>query len=98
MTSSRSSEELRHRYVQVLGAEFGNLYHALESEYFWVRLKWQEFVALFASADRVEILNAAAPAYFLMLQDVLSDDILMHVARLTDPPTTGKKRNLTIQA
>lgn len=98
MTSSRSSEELQRRHIQVLGQELGAVYHALENEYFWVRLKWQEFVALFASAERVEILNAAAPAYFLILQDVLSDDILMHLARLTDPPKTGNKRNLTVRS
>jgi hypothetical protein len=46
---------------------------------------------------RVELLNKAAPVFFRLIQDSLWDDILLHIARLTDPPISfGAKANLTI--
>jgi len=88
------------KYKAVFGDHAGFVYRSLENEHFWLRLKWQEFTTLFKSRGRVEILDAAAPDFFGMLQDALSDDILMHIARLTDPAqsyNSKAKANLTVQ-
>lgn len=85
--------ERESEYRKVLGDDLGPLYASLEDEYIWLEVKWQQFLTIFGSEDRVAIINEAAPAYFHMLEDVLSDDILMHIARLTD---TGKGR-LTVE-
>jgi hypothetical protein len=98
MPQSSSSSDRLSEYCTLLGDDSGRLYYALENEYFWVRLKWQEYLTLFASDRRVELLNSAAPVYFQMLQDALSDDILMHFARLTDRPRMGPKANLTLRS
>ncbi len=98
MPHASGANERLAEYTNVLGEGAAKLYLALENEYFWLRLKWQEYITMFASARRVEILNAAAPAYFQMLQDALSDDILMHMARLTDRATMGSKQNLTLRS
>jgi hypothetical protein len=98
MSHTRTAEEIRGDHIRLLGEQLGAVYHELYSEYYWLRLKWQEFVTLFGSAARVDILNASAPAYFHMLQDTLSDDILMHLARLTDSPRSMGKSNLTFMA
>jgi hypothetical protein len=82
MTDSEHEAEC----VRRLGEEVGRIFHGLHNEYFNVRLKWQEFIAIFGSPGRVEIANDAAPAYFGMIQDVLWDDILMHICRMTDKP------------
>lgn len=98
MSHTRTAEEVRADHIRLLGEQLGAVYHELYSEYYWLRLKWQEFIKLFGSAARVDILNAAAPACFRMLEDVLSDDILMHLARLTDSPRSMGKSNLTFVA
>jgi hypothetical protein len=64
-------------------------------------MNWQEFVELFATkSTRVELINQAAGGFFRIVQDTLLESILLHIARLTDPPqSTGRKdrANLTIQ-
>ena len=68
---------------------FAALYHQVA----WVHLKFHEFVELFGKdEERVEILNRAAPGYFSMVQDVLFESIILDIAKLLDPATTGKKR------
>jgi hypothetical protein len=98
MPHTRTAEELKKEASRVLGEPLGSVFHELTNEYYWLRLKWQEFLQVFGSADRVEILNAAAPEYFQMLQDVLSDDILMHLTRLLDPRRVSGKNTLTFRA
>jgi hypothetical protein len=64
-------------------------------------MKWAESVELFGSKPtRTELLNQAAPAFFHMIQIVLWEDTLLHIARVTDVATSGgknQKANLTIQ-
>jgi hypothetical protein len=55
-------------------------------------------VQLFGAAPaRVDLLNRAAGLFFRIVEDSLWEDTLLHLSRLTDPPRTGKKANLTIQ-
>ncbi len=42
-------------------------------------------------------MNEAAPRFFRMIQDELVDVIVLRIARLTDPPKSTGKSNLTIQ-
>jgi hypothetical protein len=44
------------------------------------------------------LLNKAAPAFFRIVQDSLWEDTIIHIARLTDPPKSVGKENLTVQA
>ncbi len=91
-----SSERLA-RYTEHFGDKWGSLFHALESDHFWLRLKWQEARALFRSEARVDLLNRAARDFWGMMQQVLLEDILLHISRLTDPPRSAGKDNLTVQ-
>jgi AbiU2 len=81
-----------------MGDELGKVYSALWQEVAWVHAKWSDFVTLFGTkASRVDLLNAAAPAFCRLAQDSIWENVLLHIARLTDPPATAKKQNLTIQ-
>ena len=60
-----------------------------------VRLK--EFEQLFGNTVRVDLLNRVGGAFFADVQRILWDDVLMRVTRLTDPPQTGRRDNLTIR-
>jgi hypothetical protein len=80
-----------------MGPDLGNLHYELYVQLVWVHLKWQRYRALFAdSKERVDLLNKAAPAFFQSVQDVMWDDVLLHIARITDPPASRGQKNLTI--
>lgn len=43
-------------------------------------------------------MNAAAPAFIGIVQNTLWEDVLLHIARLTDPPHSVHRANLTIRS
>ena len=99
MTAShRTAEAAKAEHVRLMGDDLGTIYSALWQEVAWVHGKWSDFVALFGTKEsRVDLLNAAAPAFCRLVQDSIWENVLLHIARLTDPPATAKKQNLTIQ-
>jgi len=98
MPRNRSAEEVKRDHIERMGEELGSLYTALQNEVAWVYSKWWEYVELFGTKpSRVELLNKAAPYFFRIVQDSLWEDILLHIARLTERTRTAGKRNLTIQ-
>lgn len=98
MAVELSEEQVEQQYIDAMGAELGRLFHCLWKECAWLHLKWNEFVALFGtSAERVDLVNKAAPAFFRLVQDSVWEGILLHICRLTDPPQTMGKDNLTLR-
>ena len=99
MTSNvRTPEEARTEHIRVMGEELGSLYDVLWQEVAGLHGKWSEYVALFGTREsRVDLLNQAAPSFFRIVQDSLWEDVLLHIARLTDPPKSAGKSNLTVQ-
>jgi hypothetical protein len=99
MSNYRDAEEAQIEYIRCMGEPLGKLYSSLWQEVSWLNFKWIEYVELFGTKpSRIELLNKAAPAFFRMLQDLLLEDTIIHVARLTDPPKSVGKENLTVQA
>lgn len=94
-----TSEEVRQQHLDTLGPELGPVYHALYNECAWLHIKWQQYVALYGTKpERIELLNRAAGLFFRIIEDTLWDDILLHLTKLTDRPSTyNKKKNLTIR-
>jgi hypothetical protein len=91
------TEQVRDEHLKVLGPTLGPLYHALYDEATWLHAKWQQYRILFAeSSERIELLNDVAGFFFRVIQDVLWEDIILHIARLTDPPQSVGKDNLTL--
>lgn len=85
-------------YIEKMGGALGTQFHALWQEVAWLHIKCTEYLELFGSkSTRVDLLNRAAPAFFSMIQDVLWEDIVLHVARLTDSPKSLGNTNLTIR-
>ncbi len=99
MTSNvRTPDEARAEHIHIMGEELGSLYDALWQEVAWLYGKWSEYVALFGTREsRVDLLNQAAPSFFRIVQDSLWEDVLLHIARLTDPPKSAGKSNLTVR-
>ncbi len=98
MAEERTPEEVKREYLHAMGPELGDLVHGLVNECVWLYRKWDNFVVLFGtSPERIELLNAAAPAFFGLLQSSLWEDILLHICCLTDSPGTARKANLTLR-
>lgn len=97
-TSTRSPSEAKVVHVAAMGAELGALYSALWQEVAWIHSKWAQYVVLFGTKpERVELLNKAAPSFFRLVQDTLWENVILHIARLTDSPQSVGKPNLSIK-
>lgn len=96
---SMTSEELKNRNIAAMGQEAGEQYSLLNNEVAILHLFWKEYVELFSTnQERIDRLNQSASGFFRMLQSELFQTNILHLARLTDPPTTGKKQNLSLQS
>ncbi len=98
MENDRTAEQLREEYDRVLGPTLAPLYSALKNEVIWVHAKWKQFGILFVdSPERIDLLNQVAGFFFRMIQDVLWEDTILHLTRLTDPPRSSGRDNLTLR-
>lgn len=98
MTNQQTSDEMKAECVAAMGEELGTTYHALWQEVAQLHLRWIEFKELYGTdQDRVDLLNKTAPPFFRLVQDALWEQTLLHIARLTDPPNSAGKANLTIK-
>lgn len=94
----RTADEAKAANIEKMGDKLGTLYSELWQEVAVLHVYWAEYVELFGTKpSRVELLNKAAGAFTHMLQEELWEIRLLHLARLTDPPMTGNKANLTLQ-
>ncbi len=98
MGEHKSAEEVLEQHLQDMGTELGVVYNALTNDVAWVHAKWNQYRHLYAhSPERIVVLNQAAGHFFGVMQDSLLEDIVLHLARLTDPPRSVGKDNLTLQ-
>ena len=98
MGRHRATEDVRESHLAVLGPELGPVYHAVYNQVVWLHVKWKQYVQLFGtSPERIDLLNQSASYFFRVIELTLWQDTLLHLARLTDPPQTGRKDNLTIR-
>jgi len=93
----KSAGEHRDDCIRLMGQELGEVYAALWQELSWAYRNWREYVVLFGhDEERVELLNAAAPGFFRIVQDTLYEAVVLHIARLTDRPNPGGKPVLSV--
>jgi hypothetical protein len=93
-----TAEEVEKHHLSVLGPTAGPVYHALHNDVIWLHAKWLQFRQLYGtSSERLDILNQATGFFFRVVEDVLWDDVLLHIARLTDPAKQGIYENLTLR-
>ena len=98
MPAHLTPDEEEGQYLKALGPDLGLLMFHLQNENIWLNWKWREYTTLYgAKSSRIELLNEAAPVFFRIIQDVLWEDVLLHISRITDPPRSAGKDNLTVQ-
>jgi len=99
VTSTRSEDEVLTAYLSSMGDELGNSAFLLFKKLVELHIIWQQYRQLYGSDPEViHLLNRTAGLFFKIVQDELWDSVLLGISRLTDPPATGKKKNLTIQS
>jgi hypothetical protein len=93
-----TAEQARASHIAAMGEELGSVYSDLWQQVAELHLKWSEYVVLFGTKEsRVELLNDTIPSFARMVQDSFWEDVLLHIARLTDPPRSAGRRNLSAQ-
>ncbi|SDK53163.1 hypothetical protein SAMN05192566_1547 [Methylophilus rhizosphaerae] len=96
--SERTAAQAKTDHIAKMGEEIGTIYSALWQEVAWIHKKWAQYVALFGTnPERINLLNQAAPSMIRTVQDTLWEDVLLHLARLTDPPKSMGKANLSVR-
>src|SRR5471030_2611929 len=99
MADEQTPHDVETDHVARLGPALGPVYHALWNDVAWLQVKWREYREMFGSTPaRIELLNSAAGLFFRIVQDTLWDDTLLHLCRLTDPPQSVGRANLTVRA
>ena len=72
-------------YVAHMKEPLGKRFDALWQELGWLNVKWAQYVELYATKEsRIDLLNKTAPLFFRIVQDTLLEDVLLHIARLTE--------------
>lgn len=99
MSNYNTAEEAKIRSIESMGEPLGKLYHALWQEVALLNFKWGEYIVLYGKdKSRIELLNEASPYFFHLMQRIFFEDVILHIARLTDSPLTCNKENLSIQS
>jgi hypothetical protein len=97
MSDNMTAAEIEQQHLTLLGPSLGPVYHALHNEVTSLHEKWLEYRKLYAtSSERLDLLNQTAGFFFRVVQDVLWDDVLLHITRLTDDPGTGEEERLVL--
>jgi hypothetical protein len=74
-------------------------FEPLRYEIAWLHAKWSIYGQLFCRGEeQLDVLNSMARAFFLIVQDSLQNDLIVGLCRITDPPNTGKRKNLTLSS
>lgn len=98
MTRTFTPEEAKQNYINIMGNELGEVYNELWQDVSRLHIEWREYVELFGTKPlRVNLLNKAAPQFFYIIEKSLWDTILVHITRLTDPPQSMNRKNLSLQ-
>lgn len=98
MTRYHSPDEVKQPYIEKMGPELGAVFNELWQEVTRLHIRWGEYVVLFGEKEtRIRLLNDASPLFFRIVQDSLWEQIVLQIARLTDPPEMGQKSNLWLK-
>ncbi len=72
--------------------ELGELYGYLSGALIGAYQSFNTLERLYMDADVVALLNrTGAPEFFVLLQELLVDNIILCIAKLTDKPESGRK-------
>src|ERR1035437_78453 len=99
MKGNLTADEAEQKYIVAMGPDLGRFYYLLVNECVLLHLEWAEYRVLFGTnPERIDLMNQAARWFVFRLQDTLWERTLLQIARLMDPPNSGKnKENITLR-
>ena len=103
MAKNLNEGQVKQDFIRQMGQELGSLFFALWVELTWLNLKWKEYSELYGHVDprkgksRIDLLNKSAATFFRVVQVSLWENVLLHIACITDVPKTCGKNNLSIK-
>jgi AbiU2 len=93
-----SAEEILEQCTRCMGADLGCIYYALRNDVIRLQMKWNQYRLLYAaSPQQIELLNQAAGHFFGLIQEIMLEDVVLHLARLSDRERTAGRDNLSLQ-
>lgn len=103
MEKTYTPEEVKQKMIDRMGTDFGLLFYSLNNELLWLTKRWIEFRELYGTKEtRIDLLNSSAPFFFYTIQNVLWENLLLGIARITDPQKSRvkkeEKKNITFKA
>ena len=85
-----------HQHADKLGRKFSAVFCSLYNDWGSCLVRYKEFRELFGDSDRVKLLNAIGSGLFWDVQQLSWSDLMLRLTRLTDPPKSSGKDNLTV--
>ena len=85
------------QYEDKLGRKFSMVYDRLQNDSASALTKYNELQELFGTAEQVRLLKAIGGRFFWGIQQMSWSDLMLRLTKLTDPPKSAGKDNLTIQ-
>lgn len=99
MASTQTEKEIEVGYASAMGQELGAAFFQLYRKLVELHVVWQQYRQLFGTDNEtVQLLNRTAGLFFKIVQDELWASVLLGISRMTDPPKTGGRKNLTIRS
>jgi hypothetical protein len=93
----RTAAEALADEIAVLGNDYGVAFHHSCQELWRVSSAWDRYEALYATQERVELLNQSGGNFWGILQNVMFEHVLLGLCRLTDPPKNRHQINLSVR-
>ncbi|WP_155947333.1 hypothetical protein [Pseudorhodobacter ferrugineus] len=96
--ADRSAEEIANDYTSEFGLEDGQIILKLTNSVSQLSLEWRAFLYFFCGPkERVAVLNQASGLTAQLLQNLLWDNALLKIRKLTDPAIQSGKANLSLE-
>jgi hypothetical protein len=93
-----SAEEVKEQCLRTMGPELGSVYDAFRNEVLRLHMKWNQYRQLYArSSQQIDLLNQAAGHFFGLAQEIMLENVVLHLARLSDREKTGGRGNLSLR-
>jgi hypothetical protein len=85
-------------FANTMPPHLSPIFRRLHADTVALFIRWITFRQLYATNSlHVCLLNQCAPGFFGIIQNVLIDDLLTGIVRITDKPATAGKNNLVLR-
>jgi hypothetical protein len=97
MGTHSTSDEVKAAIINSFPSGTGEIFYELWRNMVHLHMNWKNYRTLYGtSAERIDLLKWAASVFFGLLNGILWHDIILSIARLTDPAQSSRKCNASL--